>query len=183
MRKSGVRDEALPETYQPLMLTGSKSGPNEPRSCKVTGPAPAFVNDWMPSSSPAMGTGGKSFLVGSGLPAFTGMLCTSKIHWSDGSVPAGIASPPSGMLVVPPGVTAASMAFDTPAVPLKVTVSVADAPAARSIGTFAPDTENAPAPLPETFSDWSDTVLPLVFWSVSWADFAAPGVVPITMRS
>jgi|GEM_PF-5526840 len=27
MRNISVRDEALPETYQPLMLTGSKVGP------------------------------------------------------------------------------------------------------------------------------------------------------------
>ena len=183
MRKSSVRDAALPEAYQPLMLTGSKSGPKEPSSCNVTGPSPAFMKDWMAISSPAMGTGGRSFLLGSGFPAFTGMLCTSKIHWRDGSVPAGMASPPSGTFVVPAEPATSSEACETPAVPLKLTVSVTEAPAARSIGTVAPETEKAPAPLPETFRLCKLTVLAPAFCRVSWADFAAPGVVPITIRS
>jgi len=52
-----------------------------------------------------------------------------------------------------------------------------------SIGTVAPETENAAAPSPVTDRLCRLTVLPLVFWSVSWADFAAPGVVPMTIRS
>src|SRR5215472_3226843 len=108
MRKSSVRDEALPETYQPSMLTGSKFGPKEPMSCNVTGPEPAFTNDWMPSSSPAIGTGGRSLTAGFGFPAVTGMLCTSKMYWSDGS--GGIDRPPSGTLVVPAAEAAASEA-------------------------------------------------------------------------
>src|SRR5215468_4021046 len=74
MRKSSVRDAALPETYQPSMLTGSKVGPKDPSSCRVTGPSPAFWKDCSAISSPAMGLAGRSFLVGSGFPAFTGML-------------------------------------------------------------------------------------------------------------
>jgi|GEM_PF-4709002 len=141
------------------------------------------MKDWMAISSPAMGLAGRSFLLGSGFPAFTGMLCTSKIHWSDGSELAGMASPPSGTFVVPPAVVAAREAFDTPAAPLKVTVSVTEAPAAMSAGTVAPETEKAPAPSPETFRLCRLTVLAPVFCSVSWADFAAPGVVPMTIRS
>jgi hypothetical protein len=67
------------------------------------------------------------------------------------------------MLVVPAGLAAASIACDTPAAPLKLTVTVAEAPAAMFIGVFTPDTVKAEAPAPETFSDWSDTVFALVF--------------------
>ena len=126
MRNSSVFPAPLPAGYQPLMPTGSLGGPYEPMSCSVTGPSPAFTNDWMPVSSPAIGTGGKSRFVGSGLPAFTGMLWTSKIHWSDGSPL--MASPPSGTAVAPAEVTAESVPRETPAAPLKPTVTSTDAP-------------------------------------------------------
>src|SRR5262244_2626384 len=48
MRNSSFREPALPEAYQPLMLEGSKGGPNAPMSCSVTGPAPTFTKDWIP---------------------------------------------------------------------------------------------------------------------------------------
>src|SRR5215813_9636885 len=80
MRNSSAREPAFPDAYQPLMLDGSEGGPNEPISWSVTGPSPAFVKDWIPVSSPAWDDAGKSFLLGSGFPAFTGMLWTSKIH-------------------------------------------------------------------------------------------------------
>jgi len=72
--KSWVLDEPFPDGYQPLMLTGSYDGPNDPISWRVTGPSPAFTKDWTRISSPAIGTGGRSLTAGFGLPAFTGML-------------------------------------------------------------------------------------------------------------
>ena len=81
------------------------------------------------------------------MPAFTGMACTSKIHWSDGSESGLVASPPSGTVVVPPELTADRVPSETPGADAsKPTVRVTEAPAARLAGSVPPpETWNAPA--------------------------------------